>query len=151
MAAMGGFGPLPDLRVRPNRPWMEFVLPIYTLALFLFYFWPGVLAPLVGETLSHNILWWSLWIVVGAFGGILSLSALVLGMTLLYAPMYLVGHATRILDPQAYVDQREVRFYLGSFLILCGLIALAVFDPRAALASFILLAGFAPVVWRLLV
>ncbi len=148
---MSGFGPLPDLRVRPNRPWMEFVLPIYTLALFLFYYRPGVLAPLLGETLPHNILWWSLWIVIGAFGGILSLSALVLAMTLLYAPIYLVGRATRILDPHAYVDQHEVRFYLGSFLILCGLIALAVFDPRAALGSFILLAGFTQLVWRVLV
>ena len=59
--------------------------------------------------------------------------------------------ATTIAHMAATWPQREVRFYVGCFAILCGLLTLASLQPEAALVSFILLAGFAQFLWRLLV
>lgn len=140
-----------DLHLRPRRPWMGFILPFYTLVMVLFHYRPQVLVPFLDDALTHGILWWALWVIIGALGGLLALSALFLAFTLAYSPVYLVAHAGRILDPQAWVDQREVRFYVGCFVILCGLLTLAFLKPEAALVSFILLAGFAQVLWRFLV
>ena len=151
MVGMNRVGILPEIGLRPRRPWMEVVLPVYSLLMILLYYRPRLLVPVMGDALPHGILWWGLWMIIGAIGGLLALSALFLAFSLLYSPVYLVANVRRILDPQAWVDRREVRFYVGCFVILCGLIALAFLHPKAALASFVLLAGFAQSLWRLLV
>lgn len=144
-------GPLWELNVRPNRPWMDLVLPFYSLVMVLVHYQPQVLVPVLDDALTQGILWWALWVIIGALGGLLALSALFLAFALCYSPLYLVGHAGRILDPQAWLDRREVRFYVGCFVILCALLTLAFFHPEAALVSFTLLAGFSQLLWRLLV
>ena len=144
-------GPLWELTLHPHRPWMNFVLPVYTLVMVLFHYQPHLLVPFLDDAFTTEILWLVVWVIIGALGGLLALSALFLAFSLAYSPFYLVGHAGRILDPQAWVDQREVRFYVGCFVILCGLLALAFFKPEAGLMSFILLAGFAQVLWHFLV
>lgn len=141
----------PEIRFRPRRPWMELILPVYAFGLILLDYKPQVLAPIAGNVLVHEILWWTFWVIIGALGGILALSAFFLAFCLLYSPVYLVGNAMRILDPQAWVDRGEVRFYLGCFVALCGLATLAVLDPKAALVSFTVFAGFAHILFRLLV
>lgn len=144
-------GPLRELTLRLPRPWMNFILPLYTLVMLLFHYQPQLLVPFMDDALTNGILWWVLWVIIGALGGLLALSALFLAFALVYSPVYLIGHAGRILDPQAWVDQREVRFYVGCFVILCGLLTLAFLNPEAGLVSFVLLAGFAQVLWHFLV
>lgn len=130
---------------------MNFILPVYTLVMLLVHYQPHLLVPFLDDALTNGILWWVLWVIIGALGGLLALSALFLAFALAYSPVYLIGHAGRILDPQAWVDQREVRFYVGCFVILCGLLTLAFLNPEAGLVSFVLLAGFAQVLWHFLV
>lgn len=144
-------GPLWELNARPNRPWMDVILPFYSLVMVVVHYRPQVLVPVLDDPLTHGIFWWGLWVIVGALGGLLALSALFLAFALVYSPVYLIGNVGRILDPQAWLDRREVRFYVGCFVILCGLIAIALVQPEVALASFILLAGFAQVLWRFLI
>lgn len=136
---------------RQSRPWMELVLPLYALAMVIIYYRPQALPPAIEDKLVDGMFRWVLWGIVGALGGVLALSAFFLAFYLLYSPFYLVENARRILDPQAWVDQREVRFYIGCFLILCGLLMLVVVNPDAALVSFTLLAGSAQFLWRFLV
>lgn len=136
---------------RQSRPWMELVLPLYALAMVIIYYRPQALPPAIEDKLVDGMFRWVLWGIVGALGGVLALSAFFLAFYLLYSPFYLVENARRILDPQAWVDQREVRFYIGCFLVLCGLLMLVVVNPDAALVSFTLLAGSAQFLWRFLV
>jgi len=136
---------------RQSRPWMELILPLYTLALVILYYRPQALPPAIEDTLLDGMFRWVIWGIVGALGGVLALSALFLAFYLLYSPLYLVENAKRILDRHVWVDQREVRFYLGCFVLLVSLVALALMDPNLALASFVLLAGSAQFLWRVLV
>ena len=136
---------------RQSRPWMELILPLYTLALVILYYRPQALPLAIEEKLLDGMFRWVIWGVVGALGGVLALSALFLAFYLLYSPFYLVENAKRILDPHVWVDQREVRFYLSAFVLLVSLAALALMNPDAALVSFVLLAGSAQFLWRFLV
>ena len=136
---------------RQSRPWMELILPLYTLALVILYYRPQALPPAIEDTLLDGMFRWVIWGIVGALGGVLALSALFLAFYLLYSPLYLVENAKRILDRHVWVDQREVRFYLGCFVLLVSLVAVALMDPNLALASFVLLAGSAQFLWRVLV
>ena len=141
----------PEIRFCPSRPWMELILPLYALGLILLYYQPWVLTPILDNVPMNAIVWWALWIIIGALGGLLALSALFLAFCLLYSPLYLVSNARRILDPGTWIDHREVRFFFGCFVLLCGLITPALLDPTAALVSFTVLAGFAHIVLRFLV
>lgn len=141
---------LPEMLAGPRRLWMEFILPVYSLAMLLIYYRPQVLVPVMDDALTHGKLWWALWIIIGALGGLLALSGLFLAFSLLYSPVYLIGNARRILDPRLWVDRHEMRFYVGCFAIFCGLAALGFLYPPAALLSFTVLAGFAQTLWRVL-
>lgn len=147
----GSQGVMSVLDYRQSRPWMEVILPLYSLALVILYYRPQALPLAIEEKLVDGMFRWAIWGIVGALGGILALSALFLVFYLLYSPLYLLENAKRILDPHAWVDQREVRFYLGCFLLLISLVVLAFMNPEAALVSFVLLAGSAQFLWRFLV
>ena len=134
-----------------SRPWMELILPLYALGMSIVYYRPQALPPAIEERLVDGMFRWVLWGIVGALGGILVLSALFLAFYLLYSPLYLIENARRILDPQAWVDHREVRFYVGCFITLVCLLWLAFVNPDAALVSFTLLSGSAQFLWRFLV
>jgi hypothetical protein len=144
-------GVLTVIEYRPSRPWMELVLPVYSLALLFLYYYPQALPAALEDKLVDGMFRWVVWGVVGALGGMLALSGVFLAFYLLYSPVYLVENARRILDPHVWVDHREVRFYLGCFAILVTLVALAFLNPEAALIGFTLLAGFAQILWRVLV
>lgn len=149
MNARQGVATLMDCR--QSRPWMELILPLYTLAVVILYYRPQALPAAIEEKLLDGMFRWVLWGIVGALGGVLALSALFLAFYLLYSPFYLLENAKRILDRHVWVDQREVRFYLGCFVLLVSLLALALMDPDVALVSFVLLAGSAQFLWRALV
>ena len=144
-------GALRIVDYRQSRPWMELILPLYALGLTIVYYRPQALPPAIEEKLVDGMFSWMLWGIVGALSGILALSALFLAFYLMYSPVYLIENAKRILDPHAWVDHREVRFYLGCFLTLACLLGLAWVHPDAALVSFVLLSGSAQFLWRFLV
>jgi len=50
-----------------------------------------------------------------------------------------------------WLDRREVRFYLACFALVCLLVILMTWSFDAAGVLFVILAGFGPVFWRLLV
>jgi len=130
---------------------MELILPLYALAMIIVYYHPRALPSAIEEKLVDGMFRWALWGIAGALGGILLLSALFLAFYLLYSPFYLIKNARRILDPHSWVDLREVRFYVGCFMILLALLTLAVLNPDAAFVTFVLLSGSAQFLWRLLV
>jgi hypothetical protein len=139
------------MEYRQSRPWMELILPLYALGMTIVYYRPQALPPAIEDKLVDGMFRWILWGIVGALGGILALSALFLAFYLLYSPVYLIENAKRILDPHAWVDHGEVRFYLGCFVTFACLLGLAFVNPDAALVSFILLSGSAQFLWRFLV
>jgi hypothetical protein len=50
-----------------------------------------------------------------------------------------------------WMDRREVRFYLACFALVCLLVVLLTRSFDTAGVMVILLAGFGPMVWRILV
>jgi hypothetical protein len=50
-----------------------------------------------------------------------------------------------------WVDRREVRFYVVSFVMFCLIAASSYSDPVVGLALLVGLAGCGPVVWRFVV
>ena len=95
---------------REGRSWMELILPLYSLALVMVYYRPKAVPPAIKETLTTDILKWVFWAIAVGLGGLLSFSALLLAFCLVYAPFYLLNNAKRILNAQAWIDHREVRF-----------------------------------------
>ncbi len=138
------------MEFRQHRSWMELILPVYSLAIVIVYYRPEAVPPTIMDTLMAGNLKWVFWVIAAALGGLLTFSALFLAFCLVYAPVYLLNNAKRILNPQAWIDHREVRFYLGCFVVLCMLLALALLNPVAGAAFFVLLAGSASFLWRYL-
>ena len=83
--------------------------------------------------------------------GILVLWALIVAFFLFYSPLYLLGKTSILLGGGAWVDQRELQFYLCCFVLLIGLAALVYWDAWIALMAFTLVAGCGPLFWRYLV
>lgn len=133
-----------------SRFWVELVLPLYSVFAVFTYFRPGLLPTEVEQSALESAVVWLLWGVVAALTGILAISALFLCFYLLYSPFYLAGQVRQMAGPHKWVDRRELRFYLGCFVMLCVLGGLAVTNPAVAVAVFILLAGSAQILWRIL-
>lgn len=134
-----------------SRFWVELALPAYSVfAVFVYFFHPGTLSA-GGESIIESAFVWLLWVFVGALTGILAISALFLTFYLVYSPVYLAGQFSLLFDRTKWVDRREMRFYLGCFVLLCVLGGLAVANPTAAIVTFTILAGSAQVLWRILV
>jgi hypothetical protein len=98
-----------------------------------------------------SVMPWAVWGVIGALSGVLALSGLVVAFFLLYSPVYLFSRAPAMFGWKGWADKRELRFYAGCFVTLCFLSGLAVWNPAFALGVFVLLAGCAHLLWRVLV
>ena len=133
------------------RRWLEVTLPVYTLGLLVVVVYPQYLPPLLAQSLSESVLPWIGWAVVGAMSGILILWALIVAFFLASSPFYLIGRSPMLLGLGAWVDRRELQFYLCCCVLLCLLTALFVWDARAGLIVFMLVSGCGPVFWRYLV
>ena len=83
--------------------------------------------------------------------GVLALSGLAVAFFLLYSPLYLATRSGALIGKGGWVDRRELRFYVGCFILLCCLAGLAVWNPVLAASIFVLMAGCAHLVWRALV
>lgn len=94
------------------------------------------------------------WILRGlVFGmfGVWGFSLLVVVFFLAYSPIYLINKAPHLIGKGGWLDRREVRFYLACFALVCLLLALLARSTEAFWILLVLLAGFGPLVWRLLV
>lgn len=133
------------------RRWVEVALPLYSVALLFIYFRPDYLPRGLDENMLDSAMPWAIWGVVGAMSGVLALSGLFVAFFLLYSPVYLAAKSLALVGKRGWVDKRELRFYTACFVILCFLGGLVVWNPVAAGVTFVLLAGSAHLLWRLLV
>ena len=133
-----------------KRAWLEVVLPIFAAALLVVFHNPEYIPRIFTESATSPVNWVA-WALVGAAGGVMAFSGLLVMFFLLYSPVYLAGKATMILGKGVWTDRREVRFYGLCFVILCVLLALVLWDWRWFVSAFLLLTGFAPTLWRALV
>jgi hypothetical protein len=133
------------------RRWLEVTLALVSLAMLYFYRNPDLVPRALKD--DTNLTLWD-WIFRGMVFGLLGVwgfSALVVLFFLLYSPIYLINKAPHLVGKGGWLDRREVRFYLACFALVCLLLILFTRSFDAAGVLFIILAGFGPVVWRLLV
>jgi hypothetical protein len=133
------------------RRWLEATLALVSLAMLYFYRNPELMPRALRE--DTNLTLWD-WIFRGMVFGLLGVwgfSALVVLFFLLYSPIYLINKAPHLVGKGGWLDRREMRFYFACFALVCLLVILFTRSFDAAGVLFILLAGFGPVVWRLLV
>ncbi len=133
------------------RRWLEVVLPLVSVGLLTLHFRPDYLPQVVTADPGQSLFLWALRGMLWALVGIWGFSALVVAFFLLYSPVYVLNRTAMLFGEGGWVDRREVRFYLACFLLLCLLVFLAWWAPNYALMLFVLMAGFGPVLWRLLV
>ena len=135
------------------RRWLETVIALFSLAMLYFYWHQDQVPRALSLKEDTNLTLWD-WILRGlVFGmfGIWGFSLLVVLFFLAYSPVYLINKAPHLIGKGGWLDKREVRFYLACFALVCLLLALFTRSLDAAAILFVLLAGFGPLVWRLLV
>lgn len=130
--------------------WLELVLPLFATAVLLVFHKPQYMPSVLVESATTPVAWGA-WALLGALGGVLSFSGLLVVFFLLYSPVYLVAKAPMLVGKGAWTDRREVRFYGLCLVILCVLLALLLWDWRWFVSAFLVLTGFAPSLWRALV
>lgn len=135
------------------RRWLETVLALFSVGMLYFYWhqdqMPRALSLKEDVTLT---LWdWMLRGVVFGLLGIWGFSLLVVLFFLVYSPIYVINRAPHLIGKGGWLDKREVRFYLACFALVCLLVALLTRSTDASLILLVLLAGFGPMIWRLLV
>jgi hypothetical protein len=129
---------------------LEIVLPLYSLAVLIHFYQPDFMRLSADGGVAAALMPWALWGVVGAMSGVLALSGLVVAFFLMYSPLYLLARSRMLVGEGKWVDRREFRFYLACFILLCFLVGLAVWSPLVAASTFVVLAGCAHFVWRIL-
>jgi hypothetical protein len=135
------------------RRWLEMMLALVSLGILYFNYRPETMPKALDLSTDTGLTLWD-WIFRGmAFGllGIWGFSALVVGFFLLYSPIYIINKAPHLIGKGGWLDRREVRFYLACFALVCLLVVLLLRSFDAAGVLFVVLAGFGPMVWRLLV
>ena len=138
------------------RRWLETVLALFSLA-FLYCIWYPEYMPrmfragMLKEDLNLTLWDWMVRGVVFGLLGIWGFSLLVVLFFLAYSPIYVINRAPHLVGKGGWLDKREVRFYLACFALVCLLVALLTRSTDASLILLVLLAGFGPMIWRLLV
>ena len=135
------------------RRWLESVLALVSIAMLYLNQHPEALPRALDLKNDANLTLWD-WIFRGMVFGLLGVwgfSGVIVLFFLLYSPIYLINKVPRLVGKGGWLDKREVRFYLACFALVCLLLALFTRSLDAAAILFVLLAGFGPLVWRLLV
>jgi hypothetical protein len=135
------------------RRWLETLLAVFSLAVIYVDRHRELMPRALDLTSDANLTLWD-WLFRGmVFGmmGILSFSALVVVFFLVYSPIYLINKVPHLVGKGGWLDKREVRFYLACFALICLLVTLLTWSTEAFTILLVLLAGFGPLVWRLLV
>jgi hypothetical protein len=138
------------------RRWLETVLALFSLA-FLYCIWHPEYMPRMFRSVmlkeDLNLTLWD-WI-IGAMGagllGVLGFSAIIVLFFLGYSPIYLINKVPHLVGKGGWMDRREMRFYLACFALVCLLVVLFTRSFDTAGVMIVLLAGFGPMIWRLLV
>jgi hypothetical protein len=135
------------------RRWLETVLALFSLAMLYFYWHQDQMPHALSLKEDVTLTLWD-WILRGVVFGLLGvwgLSLLVVVFFLIYSPIYLINKAPHLVGKGGWLDKREVRFYLACFALVCLLIAFFTQSGDAFKILLVLLAGFGPLIWRLLV
>jgi hypothetical protein len=135
------------------RRWLETLLAAFSLAVIYVDRHRELMPRALDLTSDANLTLWD-WLFRGmVFGmmGILSFSALVVLFFLVYSPIYLINKTPHLVGKGGWLDKREVRFYLACFALICLLVTLLTWSTEAFTILLVLLAGFGPLVWRILV
>lgn len=135
------------------RRWLETIIALFSLAI-LYFHWHRDKIPRALSLKEDTNLTLGDWILRGlVFGlwGVWGFSLLVVLFFLAYSPIYIINKAPHLIGKGGWLDKREVRFYLACFALVCLLVALFTQSTEAFLVMLVLLAGFGPMVWRLLV
>lgn len=130
--------------------WLEVVLPLFSVALLIVFLKPEHMPRIFLESAASPMAWVA-WAAVGAMGGVLAFSGLLVCFFLLYSPIYLAGKMPMLVGKAGWTDRREVRFYGFCFVVLCVLLGLLLWEWRWFVSAFLVLTGFAPTFWRALV
>ncbi len=135
------------------RRWLETVLALFSLAVLYVNQHRDAMPRALDLTNDANLslLEWLFRGIVFGMMGILGFSALVVAFFLIYSPIYLINKIPHLVGKGGWLDRREVRFYLACFALICLLFALLAWSTEAFTMILVLLAGFGPLVWRLLV
>jgi hypothetical protein len=130
--------------------WLEIVMPLFAVGLLVVFFKPEYMPrPFLESATSPAA--WAAWVFLGAAGGVLTFSGLLIIFFLLYSPFYLAGKLPVLVGKGGWADRREIRFYGLCLVILFVLLGLLLWDWQWFVAAFLLLTGFAPTLWRILV
>ncbi len=135
------------------RRWLETVLAAFSLAVIYADRHRDMIPRALDLKNDANLTLWD-WLFRGmVFGmmGILGFSALVVVFFLVYSPIYLINKVPHLVGHGGWLDKREVRFYLACFALICLLVTLLTWSTEAFTILLVLLAGFGPLVWRILV
>ena len=135
------------------RRWLETVLAAFSLAVLYVNAHREAMPRALDLNNDANLTLadWLLRGIVFGLMGILGFSAIVVVFFLLYSPIYLVNKLPHLMGQGGWLDRREVRFYLACFALVCLLVTLFTWSGEAFTVFLVLLAGFGPLVWRLLV
>ena len=125
-------------------------MPLFAVALLVVFFKPEYIPHVFLESASSPVAWVA-WTLLGAVGGVLTFSGLLVVFFLLYSPVYLAAKLPILTGQGGWTDRREIRFYGLCLIVLLVLVGLVLFDWQWFVAAFLLVAGFAPVLWRALV
>jgi hypothetical protein len=135
------------------RRWLESVLALVSIAMLYINQHPEAMPRALDLKNDANLTLMD-WVFRGMVFGLLGVwgfSGLIVVFFLLYSPIYLINKVPHLVGKGGWLDKREVRFYLACFALVCLLLALFTHSLDAAATLFVLLAGFGPLVWRLLV
>lgn len=135
------------------RRWVEAVLATFSLAVLYFHRHQEQIPRALDLKVDTNLTlsdWMLRGVVFGLFG-VLGFSALIVCFFLMYSPIYLINKTPHLIGKGGWLDRREVRFYLACFALVCLLFALLTRSTDAFATLLVLLAGFGPLIWRLLV
>jgi hypothetical protein len=139
------------IRLSVVRRWLEVLLPLYTAGSLFVWLHQEYMPAVLASSMSESPLPWFGWAAVGAMTGILVLWALIVAFFLVYSPLYLLGRLPMLLGRGAWVDRRELNFYMCCFVLLLALSAVSFWDAWTGLMAFVLMSGCGPVFWRYLV
>lgn len=135
------------------RRWLEVMLAVVSLSMLYINRYPESLPRALDLKNDANLTLVD-WVFRGMVFGLLGVwgfSGLVVLFFLIYSPIYLVNKLPHLVGKGGWLDKREVRFYLACFALVCLLMTLFAHSLDAAAMLFVVLAGFGPLVWRLLV
>jgi hypothetical protein len=135
------------------RRWLETVLAAFSIAVVYVNAHRDLMPRALDLNNDANLSLgeWLLRGVVFGLMGILGFSALVVVFFLVYSPVYLINKIPHLVGKGGWLDRREVRFYLACFALVCLLVTLFTWSTDAFFILLVLLAGFGPLIWRILV